>query len=53
MVDTSEGTQFGDMATYTCSDGFEFAMNPASAIVTRMCLMDEEWSGAEPECIES
>ena len=39
------GTGVGDIATYTCNDGFEL-----SGSDTRTCESDGEWSGSAPTC---
>ena len=39
------GTGVGDIATYTCNDGFEL-----SGSDTRACESNGEWSGSAPTC---
>lgn len=39
-------TTFTSIAAYYCSEGFRLNGNE-----TRECLMNGEWSGAEPQCI--
>ena len=39
------GTTTGDVATYTCNQGFELNGPP-----TRVCMSDSTWSGQAPEC---
>ena len=44
-VDTSDGTLFGDVAKYSCDEGY-ILNGPAK----RTCQADGEWSGSMPTC---
>ena len=39
------GNTTGDIAVYTCDDGFELVGDP-----TRVCMNDTTWSGEPPTC---
>ncbi|KAL4228764.1 hypothetical protein ACF0H5_011806 [Mactra antiquata] len=42
---TAETTTFGQMAVYTCNNGYDI-----SGVTRRICLTDGSWSGKEPDC---
>ena len=44
-VDTSDGTLFGDTATYSCDAGY-----PISGPSKRTCKANGQWSGTMPTC---
>ena len=45
VVNLSNGTTFGSMATYSCNSGYRLDGN-----TTRICLSSGEWSDNEPIC---
>ena len=42
---TFAGTVFGSVATYTCNTGYY-----VSGMITRICMEDGTWGGAETSC---
>ncbi|KAL4232596.1 hypothetical protein ACF0H5_007286 [Mactra antiquata] len=44
-VDITAGTQYGDIATYSCDSGFEL-----DGVIERTCQSDGTWSGVAPTC---
>ena len=45
QVDTSSGTTFESIATYTCDTGYLLVGSPS-----RVCGPDSVWSSSEPYC---
>ena len=45
MVETPQGTTFGQEATYTCNSTYDLVGDG-----TRTCLADGVWSGTDPTC---
>lgn len=45
-VNTVAGTKFGDVATYTCDNGYRL-----EGPVTRTCMATGNWTASEPDCI--
>jgi formylglycine-generating enzyme required for sulfatase activity len=47
VVTTPSGTDYNDIATYSCSTGYELTASP-----TRVCQEAGLWSGAAPDCAD-
>ena len=45
MVDTAGGTTLGNVAIYSCMDGYELNGSPI-----RVCIEDGKWNDMEPTC---
>ena len=45
MVETPQGTTFGQEATYTCNNMYDLVGDG-----TRTCQADGVWSGTDPTC---
>ena len=45
QVDLTSGTTFGQIATYSCSTGYNLVGDS-----TRTCQATGEWSGSAPTC---
>ena len=44
-VDTSAGTSFGDVARYSCDEGYMLI-----GLEERTCQADGQWNGSVPTC---
>ena len=48
-VDTSEGTTFGNVAVYSCDEGYKLDEKIQGAVEV-VCLATKEWSDTAPIC---